>query len=136
MKTVLFVCVHNSGRSQMAAAYFNYFAGSLVNAISAGTQPSKSVNPTVAEAMLEEGIDISKNKPILLTTDMLQSADRVISMGCIDADACPVRLVPMEDWALPDPEGKTLTEVRIIRDNIKMLVLELLGSLQIEGVVK
>ncbi len=136
MKTVLFVCVHNSGRSQMAAAYFNHLSGGQNRAISAGTQPSKNVNPTVVQAMLEEGIDISHNQPILLTPDMLQSADKVISMGCIDADACPVRLVPMEDWALPDPKGKTLVEVKMIRDRIKQSVVELLESLKIEGAAK
>jgi protein-tyrosine-phosphatase len=129
MKTILFVCVHNSGRSHLTAAYLNRLAGNKARAISAGTRPSKRVNPTVIEAMLEEGIDISKNKPTLLTQEMIQESSRVISMGCIDADSCPVRLVQMEDWRLPDPEGKNMEEVKQIRDEIKQRVIKLIDSL-------
>ncbi len=129
MKKVLFVCVHNSGRSQMAAAFFNQLAGNKARAISAGTQPSSTVNPIVIQAMSEEGIDISQNRPALLNLEMMQESDRVISMGCIDQTACPVRLVSMEDWGLPDPEGKSLEEVRQIRDKIKTLVNQLIEEL-------
>jgi arsenate reductase len=129
LKTILFVCVHNSGRSQTAAAYLNRLAGDKARAISAGTEPSESVNLTVAKAMAEEGIDISKNKPTLLTREMMQKADRVITMGCTDAGSCPVHLVPMDDWGLPDPKGKSLETVRRIRDNIKQRVIGLIDSL-------
>ena len=129
MKTVLFVCVHNSGRSQMAAAYLNLLAGNKARGISAGTEPSEQVGPTVIKAMLEEGVDISQNKPTLLTPEMMQEADRTINMGCIDAGSCPVHLVPMEDWGMPDPKGKGLERVRQIRDDIKQLVIKLIDSL-------
>lgn len=104
-------------------------AGDKARGISAGTQPSSTVNPVVIQAMSEEGIDISRNKPALLTIEMMQESDRVISMGCIDAAACPVRLVAMEDWALPDPEGKSMDDVREIRDTIKKRIIKLAESL-------
>jgi arsenate reductase len=129
MKTVLFICVHNSGRSQMAEAFFNCLAGGKAKAISAGTQPSKAVNAIVVKVMLEVGLDISHNKPKLLTSEMLDRADRVITMGCMDASACPARLVDAEDWGMPDPEGKTLAEVINIRDEIKRRVSRLLDEL-------
>ncbi|RJO61179.1 MAG: arsenate reductase ArsC [Dehalococcoidia bacterium] len=129
MKTVLFVCVHNSSRSQMAEAFFNRLAGGKARAMSAGTQPSEAVNPVVARAMLEAGLDISRNKPKLLTSEMLDKADRVITMGCLDSASCPARLVTAEDWGLPDPEGKTLAEVIKIRDKIERRVAELLEGL-------
>lgn len=129
MKTVLFVCVHNSGRSQMAEAFFNRLAGGKARAISAGTQPSETVNPVVVRAMLEAGLDISRERPKLLTSEMLNEAERVITMGCLDSASCPSRLVTAEDWGLPDPEGKTLAEVIEIRDEIERRVSELLARL-------
>jgi len=129
MKTVLFVCVHNSGRSQMAEAFFNRLAGSKARAISAGTQPSEAVNAIVVKVMLEVGLDISRNRPKLLTSEMLDKAGRVITMGCLDSAACPARLVAAEDWRLPDPEGKTLAEVLEIRDEIERRVAEILEGL-------
>lgn len=128
MKTVLFVCIHNSGRSKMAEAFFNKLAGGKAKAISAGTQPADAINPIVVEAMREVDIDIGSSKPRALTTDMVEKADRMITMGCgADAAAvCPANLIEMEDWALDDPHGKTLGEVRKIRDEVEKRVAKLL----------
>jgi arsenate reductase len=132
LKTVLFVCVHNSGRSQMAEAFFNHMAKGKVQAYSAGTQPADRVNPVVVEAMKEVGIDISGRKPKALTMDMIKKADRMITMGCgEEAEAvCPARFTETEDWALEDPEGKTLEQVRKIRDEIKERVTRLVDELR------
>jgi arsenate reductase len=129
MKVVLFVCVHNSGRSQMAEAFFNQLAKGKAQALSAGTQPAQTVNPIVAEAMREVSIDISRNKPKALTMEMLEQADRVITMGCGAEAVCPASFVQTEDWSLEDPEGKTLQQVRRIRDEIKNRVVKLLAEL-------
>src|SRR4030066_649906 len=102
MKTILFVCVHNAGRSQMAEAFFNQMAKGKVKGFSAGTQPADKVNPVVVEAMREVGIDISHQKPKLLTPEMLENVDRVITMGCSVEKACPASFVPTEDWELED----------------------------------
>ena len=128
MSRVLFVCVHNSGRSQMAEAFFNRLAKGKTQAYSAGTQPADKVNPVVAEAMMEIGIDISGNRPKMLTMDMVGKADRMITMGC-GAEAgtvCPASYIETEDWALEDPEGKSIEQVRRIRDEIKARVSRLL----------
>ena len=105
MKTILFVCVHNSGRSQMAEAFFNQMTKGKALAISAGTQPADEVNPLVIEAMREVGIDISGNRPKMLTIDMVEKADKMITMGCgTDAQAvCPTSFIEAEDWALERP---------------------------------
>ena len=127
IKTVVFVCIHNSGRSQMAEAFFNQLAKGKAFGISAGTRPGDEVNPIAVKAMREVGIDISGNKPKTMTLDMLSKADKMITMGC-GADAlglCPVSFIETEDWALEDPEGKSLEQVRIIRDEIKKRVLKL-----------
>jgi arsenate reductase len=97
-KKVLFVCVHNSGRSQMAEAFFNQLAGTRASASSAGTQPAPGVNPTVIQVMREAGLDISRNTPKMLTIEMMKDADRVITMGCGVAESCPAHIVPMENW--------------------------------------
>ena len=131
MKTVVFVCVHNSGRSQMAEAFFNQIAEGKATAISAGTQPGDKVHPVVVEAMKEIGIDISGNKPKMLTLEMIEKADKMITMGC-GADAgglCPAGFIETEDWALDDPKGKTISEVKIIRDEIKRRVSDLLAEI-------
>jgi arsenate reductase len=123
MKKVLFVCVHNSGRSQMAEAFFNKIAGGKATAISAGTEPASGVNPTVVAAMREVGIDISHNLPKILTKEMVASSDLAITMGCMDeAQVCPATFVPGEDWGLTDPHDKPIEEVRPIRDEIKRRV--------------
>ena len=131
MKTVLFVCVHNSGRSQMAEAFFNHMARGKAIAYSAGTQPADKVNPVVVEAMREIGIDISRNKPKMLTMDMVEEADKMITMGCgAEAEAvCPASFIETEDWALEDPKGKTLEQIRKIRDEIKELVSKLVEEI-------
>lgn len=126
MKPVLFACVHNAGRSQMAAAWFNRLADhTKAKAVSAGTAPGTHVHPEVVEAMKEVGIDISMNKPQLLSEDIARTASLLITMGC--GDACPV--VPglrREDWPLEDPKGKPLERVRQIRDEVRGRVEDLL----------
>jgi len=114
----------------MAEAYFNRLAQGKAQAISAGTEPADKVNPVVVEAMLEVGIDISHNKPKTLTLEMVEQAERTITMGCGSDTACPVTLTEMEDWKLEDPAGKTLSEVRIIRDEIKIRVKQLIKDMQ------
>ena len=131
MKTVLFVCIHNSGRSQMAEAFFNLLAQGKAKGISAGTQPADKVNPVVAEAMREIGIDINGNKSKALTMEMVEQADRMITMGCGDdaAGLCPAKIIETEDWALDDPKGQPLDKVRKIRDEVKRRVIELIKEI-------
>ncbi|MFH1485990.1 MAG: arsenate reductase ArsC [Chloroflexota bacterium] len=106
MKTVLFVCVHNSGRSQMAEAFFNHLAGEKAKAFSAGTEPADSVDPTVVQVMREAGLEIGSNRPKALELGMLGQAARVVTMGCGAEKVCPVTFVETEDWNLEDPKGK------------------------------
>jgi len=127
-KKALFVCVHNSGRSQMAEAFFNALAPEGACAISAGTQPSRELNPAAVQVMAEVGIDISGRRPKLLTAEMIESADRIITMGCGVAESCPVGLTIAEDWALDDPAGQSIDKVREIRDEIRRRVQALLDS--------
>ena len=125
---VLFVCVHNAGRSQMAAALLEHHAGGRVRVRSAGTTPSDEIHPNVVEAMAERGLDVSTARPKGLREDDVREVDVVITMGC--GDACPV--VPGTrslDWDLPDPAGKPIAEVRPIRDDIERRVLDLLREL-------
>ena len=129
MKKVLFVCVHNAGRSQMAEAFFNQIAKGKARGFSAGTQLADKVNPVVVETMSEVGIDISRRKPKLLTLKMLEDADRVITMGCGVEGVCPASFVSTEDWQLEDPEGKTIERVRQIRDEVKARVEGLIKEL-------
>jgi protein-tyrosine-phosphatase len=132
MKKVLFVCVHNSGRSQMAEAFFNYYASGKATAISAGTAPAIHVDRTVVAAVKELGIDISSNRPKMLTPEMMEGVDRAITVGCGMEGVCPATFVPTEDWHLEDPEGKSIEKVREIRDEIeakvKTLIQEILGK--------
>ena len=126
--TVLFVCVHNAGRSQMAAGWLKHLAGDRVEVLSAGSQPADQINLTAVEAMREVGIDITTAQPKILTTDSVQASDIVITMGC--GDACP--FFPgkrYEDWKLDDPAGQELAAVRTIRDEIRTRVELLLNSL-------
>jgi arsenate reductase (thioredoxin) len=129
MKKVLFVCVHNSGRSQMAEAFFNHLAKGKALAISAGTKPASGINTSVAQVMLEAGIDIRNRKPKLLTFDMLENSDCVITMGCGIETTCPATLVPSEDWGLENPEGKPIQKIREIRDEIRDKVKALIQTL-------
>lgn len=129
--TVLFVCVHNAGRSQMAAGYLTAMAGDRVRVLSAGSAPNDSINPQAVAVMQEEGIDISHNTPTVLAVADVHASDVVITMGC--GDACPV--FPgkrYEDWQLDDPAGQDIESVRKIRDDIRAriqnLVLELVGG--------
>lgn len=127
--SVMFVCVHNAGRSQMAAAYLEHLGGDDVEVRSSGTAPADTVNPAVVEVMLEEGIDISKNKPKLLTVDDVRASDYVITMGC--GDTCPI--FPGKtylDWPLQDPAGQGPDSVRPIRNEIKRLVEGLLAEIR------
>ena len=135
MSDILFVCVHNAGRSQMAKAFFNRAAqraGISLKAESAGTEPAEHVHPVVAEAMREVGIDIRDAKPRLMTNDSVERARQVITMGCaVDAQTCPALLLQdVEDWGLPDPAGKDMPEVRAIRDEAERRVVDLIKSLQ------
>ncbi|MEO5708948.1 MAG: arsenate reductase ArsC [Nocardioidaceae bacterium] len=126
--TVLFVCVHNAGRSQMADGYLRHLAGDRVEVLSAGTRPATAVNPAAVAAMAEDGIDIHAGEPSLLTDTTVRTADIVITMGC--GDACP--FYPgkhYEDWVLDDPAGKELDAVRPIRDQIRRRVEELIVRL-------
>jgi arsenate reductase len=126
--TVLFVCVHNAGRSQMAAGFLQHLAGDRVEVLSAGSEPAESINPTAVAAMAEVGIDIAGAQPKVLTTESVQASDVVITMGC--GDACP--FFPgkrYEDWKLDDPAGQGIEEVRIIRDAIRARIENLIQSL-------
>ncbi len=123
--TVLFVCVHNAGRSQMAAGFLEHLGQGRVEVLSAGSAPKESINPIAVEAMLEKGIDIANRKPKILTNESVQASDVVITMGC--GDACP--FYPgkrYEDWVLEDPAGQNLQFVRKVRDEIEERVKQLL----------
>ena len=130
MKRVLFVCVHNAGRSQMAEAFFNQMAKEKAKVFSAGTQPTDKVNPVVVVAMREVGIDIGRRKPKPLRLEMLDNIERVITMGCGADAVCPASFVPTEDWQLEDPEGKPIEIVRRIRYEIRAKVEELVRTLR------
>ena len=126
--TVLFVCVHNAGRSQMAAGYLQHLAGDRIDVLSAGSQPGSQINPVAVQAMAEEGIDLAGNRPKVLTTEAVQASDVVITMGC--GDECPY--FPgkrYEDWELDDPAGQGIDAVRPIRDEIRKRVEDLIASL-------
>ncbi|RLL97418.1 hypothetical protein CFD26_103918 [Aspergillus turcosus] len=126
--SVLFVCIHNAGRSQMAAGYLTHLAGDAIEVRSAGSAPANSINPIVVEAMREEGIDITDQKPKILTTDAVQASDVVITMGC--GDACP--FFPGKrylDWKLDDPAGQGIDAIRPIRDEIRRRVENLINEL-------
>jgi arsenate reductase len=126
--TVLFVCVHNAGRSQMAAGYLRALGGDDVEVLSAGSEPKDAINPVAVEAMAEEGIDISRNTPKVLTVDAVRESDVVITMGC--GDACPI--FPgkrYEDWQLDDPAGQDIDAVRPIRDEIRRRIEALVADL-------
>ena len=131
MKTVLYVCVHNAGRSQMAEAFTNHMAkekGVEVFARSAGTVGGKVLNPVAVEAMLELGTSMAGQAPKLLTPEMVAEAGHIISMGCgVDAEACPTKFMLTEDWELDDPAGQGIESVRVIRDQIRERVMEFLS---------
>ena len=131
--TVLFVCIHNAGRSQMAAGYLAALSGGAVEVRSGGSEPGDQINPIAIQAMAEEGIDISQGVPQLMTTEQVRDSDVVITMGC--GDTCP--FYPgkrYEDWVLEDPAGQGVAAVRPIRDEIRTRVLTLLTALGVEAV--
>lgn len=131
--SVLFVCVHNAGRSQMAAGFLRHLGGDNVEVRSAGSAPANQINPVAVDAMNEVGIDITAEQPKVLTTDAVQASDVVITMGC--GDACPI--FPgkrYEDWKLEDPAGQGIESVRPIRDEIRERILTILGELGVEPV--
>lgn len=125
---VLFVCVHNAGRSQMAEAFLNHFArarGLDLVAESAGTEGGKGINPLAAQVMEEEGISLDGHMPKVLDQSMVDRSDKIITMGCgVNADTCPARFLVTEDWGLDDPAGLSLDKVREIRDQVKERVLQ------------
>ncbi|MFZ4507376.1 MAG: arsenate reductase ArsC [Fimbriimonas sp.] len=133
MKTILFVCVHNAGRSQMAEAFVNAIAterGLAIRGESAGTIGGKALNPVAVEVMAEIGISMEGQSPKLLTQEQANAADQIITMGCgVDAEACPARFLVTEDWGLDDPAGQPIEFVRSIRDQIKARVDVLIESL-------
>ncbi len=130
-KNVLFVCVENAGRSQMAEAFFKKYAKNQFNVISAGTSPSSHLNPVVVSVMNELGIDLENQKPQLLSSSMIENSNKTVNMGCMDKESCPSLFVKdVDDWNIEDPKGKSIEDVRKIRDQIKNDVLNLLNSIE------
>jgi protein-tyrosine-phosphatase len=128
-KIILFVCVQNAGRSQMAEGFFKKYAPKGYEAVSAGTVPTSQINPIAVDVMEEVGIDISKQKPKDLTEDMMRNATAIINMGCMDDKFCPALIVPkVLDWGIDDPKGKPIEKVREIRDEIEKRVLEIVKA--------
>ena len=129
MKKILFVCVENAGRSQMAEAFANKYGKDKFTVSSAGNKPADKVNPAVVEVLKEKGIDISMNKPKLLTFQMAQDSDLIVTMGCNDQGICPGPFFkPTTDWKLEDPKGKPIEKVREIRDDIESRVQQLIAE--------
>ena len=136
MNTILFVCVHNAGRSQMAEAFVNQFAAEHrypVRGLSAGTEAGQRVNPLAARAMEEIGVSLAGHAPKQLTQEMADGADRIITMGCgVNAASCPARIHLSEDWGLDDPAGQPIEKVRVIRDQIRAKVESLIHDLVLQ----
>ena len=132
-KNVLFVCVENAGRSQMAESFFKKFTKDRFNVISAGTVPSKNLNPIVVQVMKEIGIDMTSQSPKTISNSMIDNSFKTVNMGCMDKESCPALFVKdVIDWNIPDPKEKTIEEVRDIRDQIKSEVLNLIKSIDDE----
>ena len=130
MKKILFVCVENAGRSQMAEGFFRKIAPDAYQGISAGTKPVSEINPLAIKAMKEVDIDISDNKSKLVTNEMIEESDSVVNMGCMDKESCPALFVEeIDDWDVEDPKGKSIEDVRRIRDSIELKVKELVSNL-------
>ena len=129
-KTVLFVCVENAGRSQMAEGFFKKYAPKGFKTLSAGTKPVSQINPLVIESMREVGIDISKQKSKELTDEMIRESDNVVNMGCMDKSFCPTLWLPkVIEWNLEDPKAKSIEEVRGIRDEIEKRVKKIVAEI-------
>jgi len=140
LKKVIFVCIHNSGRSQMAEAFAKRLGKGVIEAESAGTAPGGELNPQAVAAMEEIGYDMSSHRPKLMTPEMVDSADLVVTMGCgvnpediPDGATCPAVFVPSEDWGLEDPKGKPIEKVREIREEIKARVEQLVERFSNKG---
>jgi protein-tyrosine-phosphatase len=130
LRKILFVCVENAGRSQMAEAFARHYDEGRVEAMSAGTMPADRVNPVVVQALFEKGIDISRNKPKLITRKMVEEADLIIVMGCSAEGFCPAPLLnKVTNWGIEDPKGKPIEKVREIRDEIEKKVKALVEAL-------
>ena len=130
MSKILFVCVENAGRSQMAEGFFRKLGPSNFEVMSAGTKPASEINPTAVQVMKEVDIDISQNRSKTITSEMISESDTVINMGCMDKESCPALFVEdIDDWSIEDPKGKSIEQVRKIRDGIEARVLELVDSL-------
>ncbi len=130
-KNILFVCVENAGRSQMAEAFFKKYAKNQFHVISAGTSPSSHLNPVVVSVMNELGIDLKNQKPQLLSSSMIENSNKTVNMGCMDKESCPSLFVKdVDDWNIEDPKGKSIEDVRKIRDQIKNDILNLLNSIE------
>ena len=130
MKKVLFACVENAGRSQMAEGFFKKLAPDDYQGISAGTVPVSEINPLTIQAMKEVDIDISQNQSKLITNEMISESNSVVNMGCMDKESCPSLFVEdVADWDIEDPKGKSIEDVRIIRDSIEIKVKELVSEL-------
>lgn len=130
-KKILFVCVENAGRSQIAEAFFKKYAPKKYQVISAGTQPSAKVNPVVVQVMKEVGIEMQDSEPKLLTDEIIKEASSTVNMGCINQEACPALFVKdILDWNIADPKGKSVEDVRKIRDQIEAKVKEFVKNLE------
>ena len=130
-KNILFVCVENAGRSQMAEAFFKKYAKNQFHVISAGTSPSSHLNPVVVSVMNELGIDLKNQKPQLLSSSMIKNSNKTVNMGCMDKESCPSLFVKdVDDWSIEDPKGKSIDDVRKIRDQIKNDILNFLNSIE------
>jgi protein-tyrosine-phosphatase len=130
-RTVLFVCVENAGRSQIAEGFFNKYAPDGYRAMSAGTRPTSEINPLAVQAMKEVGVDISHQKSKIITEDMIRSSARTVNMGCIDQSECPMLFINnVIDWGIEDPKGKPIEKVREIRDEIERRVRAIAKTLQ------
>jgi arsenate reductase (thioredoxin) len=131
-KTILFVCVENAGRSQMAEGFFKKYAPNGFKTLSAGTKPVSQINPIVVQAMKEVGIDISKQKSKELIDEMIRDSDKVINMGCMDKNFCPTVWLPkVIEWGMEDPKGQSIEKVREIRDEIEQRVKKLVAEITI-----
>ena len=131
-KSILFVCVENAGRSQMAEGFFNKYAPKGYEAISAGTKPISEINPIAVEVMREAGIDISNQKSKELTEDMIRNSSNIVNMGCMEKESCPTLFLQnLLDWNIEDPKGKPIEKVREIRDEIDQRVKELVASIKV-----
>lgn len=129
-QTVLFVCIENAGRSQMAEGFFRKYAPREYVPLSAGTTPTEKINPLAIQAMKEIGIDIADQKPKVLTDEMIRKSSKIVNMGCMDRQSCPALFVNnMIEWSIPDPKNKPIDEVRKIRDEIEIRIMEFVATL-------